>query len=243
MARLPRLILAGMPHLITQRGHDGAAIVRDDEDRRRWVALLRDAVATHDLDLHAWSLKDDRFDLILTPPHPQALSRAMQSLARRHAASFNRRHGRRGTLWESRFSVALVQPGAWLTDTMLQVECACSSDVSASRREPAWSSLSHHLGRQRDPVIVEATVWWSLGNTPFEREAAWMRRLEQGLPQDRISAIESALRRGLPLGEKAFIDEIQPHCDFPLTPRPRGRPRSATASNPRPCPPPPTRSI
>ena len=229
MARLPRLILADMPHLVAQRGHDGGMIVRDDEDRRAWVALLRDAVATHDLDLHAWALRDDRFELVLTPPQPKALSRAMQSLSRRHAAAFNRRHARRGTLWESRFSVALVQPGAWLADTMLRVEIADRVETSPGHDQLAWSSRAHHLGRQRDPVIVEASVWWSLGNTPFEREVAWMQRLEQGLPAPRAAAIESTLRRGRPLGEPSFIEQLQSHCNVPLTPRPRGRPRTVSS--------------
>jgi putative transposase len=232
MARLPRLILAGMPHLVAQRGHDGGLIVRDDVDRSAWVGLLRDAVATHDLDLHAWALRDDRFELVLTPPQPQALSRAMQSLARRHAAAFNRRHGRRGTLWESRFSLALVQPGAWLADTILTVEsqgCQGGSGHVPSRQEPCWSSRAHHLGWQRDPVIVEAAVWWSLGNTPFEREAAWTRRIEQGLPDERVAVIEAALRRGRPLGQPAFIDQLQPSFHMPLTPRPRGGPRAGSS--------------
>lgn len=229
MARLPRLILAGMPHLVAQRGHDGGLIVRDDVDRSAWVGLLRDAVATHDLDLHAWALRDDRFELVLTPPQPQALSRAMQSLARRHAAAFNRRHSRRGTLWESRFSVALVQPGPWLADTMLNVEAGAPPGSSPTRDDGSWSSRAHHLGRQRDPVIVEASVWWALGNTPFEREAIWLRRLEQGLPPDSVTAIDTALRRGRPLGEPSFIEQLQPHCAFPLTPRPRGRPRAASS--------------
>ena len=115
MARLPRIVVAGHAHHVLQRGHDGAPIVRDDEDRRHWLGLLRDTVATQRVALHAWVLLDDHFHLVATPPDGQALSRMMQSLTRRHAAAFNRRHVRRGTLWEGRFRASLVQPGAWPT--------------------------------------------------------------------------------------------------------------------------------
>ena len=226
MARQPRLILPGRPHLVAQRGHDGGVIVRDDDDRLSWVGLLRDAAATNDVDLHAWGLGEDRFHLVVTVPSARALARLLQSLSRRHAAAFNRRHGRTGTLWASRYRVCLVQPGAWLADTMLFVETQGGVPQAGRQGVASWSSLAHHLGRQRDPMVAESAVWWGLGNTPFEREVVWVRRFEAGLPAERIARIEAALRTGRPLGDPDFIDQLQSECTVPLIPRPRGRPRA-----------------
>ena len=39
MARLPRLTVAAYPHHVIQRGNDRQAIVRDDQDRERLLAL------------------------------------------------------------------------------------------------------------------------------------------------------------------------------------------------------------
>ena len=43
MARLPRFVLAGLPHHVVQRGHNQQPIDVDDEDRRRWLSLLFDS--------------------------------------------------------------------------------------------------------------------------------------------------------------------------------------------------------
>lgn len=225
MARLPRLALGGHAHLATQRGHDGGAIVRDDADRQAWLALLRDAAVTHRVDLHAWVLLEHEFQLVATPSSPEGLSRLLQALSRRHAAGFNRRHGRSGTLWDGRFRAALLQPGDWLADAMLLVELQpVSAGLAVDPAEWPWSSLRHHLGVQRDPGITECGTWWKLGNTPFDREAAWHRRVAEGLAAQRQARLTAALARGWPVGEPDFLTALQAQVARPLSPRPRGRP-------------------
>ena len=230
MARLPRIVIAGHAHHVLQRGHDGGPIVRDDEDRRRWLALLRDAVASQRVSLHAWVLLDDHFHLVATPPETEALGRMVQSLTRRHAAAFNRRHARRGTLWEGRYRASLVQPGAWLADALVYVEQhpARAGLVSAAADWP-WSSAQHHLGMVRDPALGEAAAWWALGNTPFEREASWQRRLTEGLDERTVLRITNATRRGWPIGEPDFLGALQATVPQRLAPRPRGRPPRSAA--------------
>ncbi len=225
MARLPRLCLPGHAHHVVQRGHNHQAIVLDDEDRAGWKGLLRDAAVTHRVDVHAWLLLDDHFHLVVTPSSSEGLGGLMQALGRRHAAEFNRRHGRRGTLWEGRFRSSLIQAGAWLADCMLYVESHPWRHGASGQDEPGpWSSLAHHLGLTRDPLVAEPAVWWSLGNTPFEREAAWRSRLEAMLPSDVVQRITLATRRGWPLGDEEFLRSLEPAIGRSVMPRPRGRP-------------------
>lgn len=230
MARLPRIVIAGHAHHVLQRGHDGGPIVRDDEDRRQWLALLRDTVASQRISLHAWVLLDDHFHLVATPPEAQALGRMVQSLTRRHAAAFNRRHARRGTLWEGRYRASLVQPGAWLADALVYVEQhPARAGLVAAAADWPWSSAQHHLGMVRDPAIGEAAAWWGLGNTPFEREATWQRRLAEGLDARAVLRITTATRRGWPIGEPDFLAALQATAPQRLVPRPRGRPPRSAA--------------
>jgi putative transposase len=230
MARLPRIVIAGHAHHVLQRGHDGGPIVRDDEDRRQWLALLRDTVASQRVSLHAWVLLDDHFHLVATPPEAQALGRMVQSLTRRHAAAFNRRHARRGTLWEGRYRASLVQPGAWLADALVYVEQhPARAGLVAAAADWPWSSAQHHLGMVRDPAIGEAAAWWGLGNTPFEREATWQRRLAEGLDARAVLRITTATRRGWPIGEPDFLAALQATAPQRLVPRPRGRPPRSAA--------------
>ena len=146
-------------------------------------------------------------------------------LGRRHAAEFNRRHARRGTLWEGRYRASLIQPGAWLAHCMLYVEShPARRGLAISGLESAWSSLAHHLGVTRDPLIAEPPAWWSLGNTPFEREAVWRQRLEAMLPPEVVERITTATRRGWPVGDEAYLRQLELQVGRTVTPRGRGRP-------------------
>jgi putative transposase len=69
--------------------------------------------------------------------------------------------------------------------------------------------------------------YWALGNTPFEREAAYRELLEQALAATDVHAIEHALRGGWALGPPAFQQQVGSSADRPAAPRPRGRPRGS----------------
>lgn len=235
MARLPRMVLAGYPHHVGQCGHNGQLIVADEPDRRQWCDLLRDAAATHAVSLHAWTLRDHEFHLVATPSTVEGLSRMMQALTRRHAAAYNRRHGRRGTLWDGRFRATLVEPGDRLLELMLYVETRGPSLEDPDAPHPVWSSLGHHLGSRRDPTLSDPAAWWALGNTPFEREAVWRQRVIEGLPAGDARRWHTALQRGWPVGSPAFLAHLADAWERPLAPRPRGRPRRG-ASNTHLCP-------
>lgn len=221
MARQPRLVLAGQPHLLLQHGHNGQPIVRDAVDTRRWVDLLRDVAAARRVALHAWRLDQAEFRLLATPSQPTDLSRLLQDLGRRYVNPFNARHGRSGTLWDGRFRCSAVQAGAWELVALAFVEELLPG-------EPALSSREHHLGHRHDAWLADPAGYWALGNTPFERHAAWLERLDQGLEPQRIASVTRALRSGLPLGDEAWLRQLQQATQRELFARPRGRPRKAS---------------
>lgn len=218
MARLPRLAIAGLPHLISQRAQHQQAMVRDDQDRHAFIGHLREAAAAHAISVHAYGLSEARFDLVVTPVDAQSLSHFMQVLGRRHAHGFNRRHSRAGSLWEGRFRAAPVEPDAWLLTCMRFVE---------QGSDRLHSSLAHHIGQTAMPWIVDPPAYWMLGNTPFEREASYRTALEQALTPEQVVRIEAALRGGWLLGSSRFAAELPDEPGRALLPRPRGRPRKS----------------
>src|SRR4051812_44101020 len=114
MARLPRLVVPGLPHCVIQRGHNGQTVAADDTDRQAYLRALRDAAATNGVAVHAYALGDDEVQLLVTPSAAPSLSQMMQALGRRYVSAYNARHGRSGTLWDGRFRAAVVEPGAWM---------------------------------------------------------------------------------------------------------------------------------
>ena len=228
MARLPRLVIPEHPHHLVQRGNNGQAIFLDDEDRREWLRLLGDAARTHGTAVHAYALLDDHYRLLVTPKEGPSLSATMQSLGRRYVSGFNRRHGRTGTLWEGRFRAGLIEAPRHLLGCMRFIElCPVLAGMAAQAADFRWSSAAHHLGHRRDPLLTDHPLYWALGNTPFDREAAYRTLLEQGLSSAEFAELERSARQGWPLGSSEFLKELGARTERPLTPRPRGRPRRA----------------
>lgn len=226
MARLPRLLLDHHAHLLSQRVQQGQMLARDDVDRARWHELLRRAVARDGVALYAWALVDDRFELLAAAPQAVQLSRLMQSLARDHAAAYNRRHGRHGGLWQGRFRAAVVEPGDWLLRCMLHVD-----RLGGGGGDPRWSSRAVHEGSASDAALVMPGAYWALGNTPFEREAAYRERLQEPPGMAEQARIEAALRGGWALGSPEFTGGLAEGVERPVAPRPRGRPRRSSVAS------------
>jgi len=229
MARLVRLSLAGLPHHVMQIGNNRQPIFLDDEDRQAWCGHLREASLVARVDIHAYVLLDNHIHLLATPrERAEGLSTMMQSLGRRYVAAFNRRHGRSGTLWEGRFRASLVDPEEQLLPCMRYIDTHPQrSGLCSDPADYRWSSCAHHLGRRRDPLIVDHARYWALGNTPFEREGAFRGFLEEGVTAREAQAISTATRRGWPIAGQEARARLSAQLGCDIAPRPRGRPRRA----------------
>lgn len=225
MARQPRLVLPGHPHHLIQRGNNRQAIFLDDDDRRKYLGMLRDAAQEHQLAIHAYVLMSNHVHLLATPSTLESFSRTMQSLGRRYVGWFNHRHGRTGTLWEGRFRTSLVDSESYLLACQRYIELnPHRAGLASGLLDYPWSSLMHHLGVRQDPLISEHPVFWLLGNTPFAREAAYRQWLEEGIALTEQQRITQALNRNMVLGNDLFIAQLQRTTDRALTRKPRGRP-------------------
>lgn len=226
MARLPRLAVAGLPHLVCLPGHAGQTVFRDDDDRRQFLAALRESALQHGCAVHAYVLLDAEVWLLLTPHTAPALGLLMQGLGRRYVAGFNRRHGRSGTLWSGRFRASVVQPGAMGRVAMLAIDVLPAQlGMVLTADDFPWSSARHHLGGARDPVVTMGRSYWDLGNTPFEREAAYRRLIDEGLNAAEWQRVKAAAHTGWALGDAAFLSQLAEAAGRPVSPSARGRPR------------------
>ena len=226
MARLPRLVVAGQAHHVLQRGHNAQPVFVDDEDRRLYLHALQEAARAQTVQVHAWALLGHEVQLLLRPGTEAALSRTMQAVGRRYGAAFNRRHGRSGTLWEGRFRAGVVQAGTHLLQCMLLIDALpARHGLAASPQASRWSSAPHRLGMRRDPLVTDPAEFWHLGNTPFEREAAYAALLAQGLDEATVRHIEHAAANGWALGAPQFLAEVAAQLGRAVRPRARGRPR------------------
>jgi putative transposase len=108
MARQPRVEYAGALHHVKSRGNDGIPIFRDDEDRMLFLDLLAQEIVRSCWVLHESCLMTTHVHLEIEMPECP-LSTGMHRLLARYAQRFNKRHGRRGHLFQEWFKNVLVE--------------------------------------------------------------------------------------------------------------------------------------
>ena len=232
MARLPRLVAPGLPHLIVHRGHNGQVVFLDDADRAHYLRALAMCAREAGVAVHGYGLQSTEVRLLATPDDERGLAAMMQALGRRYVRAFNLRHGRSSTPWEGRFRSTVIEPRVYLVPALLVVEA--SGMALASGHDPApWTSSAHHLGQRFDPLVTEHASFWALGNTPFEREAAYRALLQRGLGAHEVATILDAATKGWALGTPEFVERLGADTGRRTRPLPRGRPAGARSASGR----------
>lgn len=225
MARQPRLILPKQAHHILQRGNDRQRIFRDAEDYARFLGWLLEAARFYRVAVHAYALLPTQLHLLATPETEEGLAAMMQKLGRLYVPWYNGKYARAGGLFEGRFRTAVIEPDRHLLMCSRFIELAPVREGEAG--EPAaypWSSYRHHAGVQADAVVTDHALFWGLGNTPFQREAAYIELVGQGIGPEELAQVAAAVQKGQPLGSHAFKLELERQTQRRILPAKRGRP-------------------
>ena len=99
-----------------QRGINRADIFVEDADYEILVTLIVDAAVLYGVEVHAFVLMTNHYHLVLTAPSAETLALAMARINGSYAKYYNRKYGRIGPLWNSRYGAALLDTERyWLT--------------------------------------------------------------------------------------------------------------------------------
>src|SRR5574341_2363769 len=115
MPRGPRLDAPDTLHHVMVRGIEGRSIFRDDRDRADFVRRLARLAQDRDLTVYAWALLPNHAHLLLRTGRIP-LARVMRSLLTGYAGTFNRRHKRKGHLFQNRYKSIVVEEDAYLLE-------------------------------------------------------------------------------------------------------------------------------
>lgn len=231
MARLPRLALAGHAHHLLQRGNNGQAIFIDRLDRERALSLVTEQASRHAVAVHAYVLLDSQLQLLVTPDSATGLQQFMQAVGRSYVRYFNDRHGRSGTLWDGRYRSALIQAEHYLLACMAHMDLSpVRAGLVGEARDFLWSSHAHYVGLRQERGLSPHLQYWALGNTPFDREAAYAKLVHDGLRQAEQAALNEATLHGWAVGDAAFLQQLQRATARRVVKAKAGRP---PASRPR----------
>ncbi len=229
MARLPRISIAGYPQHVVQRGNNRQSIFASTADYEFMLDLLCESAAKFDVAVHSYVLMGNHFHLLATPQDAKGLPQMMQAVGRSYVRRFNDANGRSGTLWEGRYKSTLVQTERYLLACMVYIDLnPVRAGMVAQARDYPWSGHGHYIGQRTDKLISPHSLYWSLGNTPFAREAAYAQSVQQGLSSADQDALTQSVLKAWALGDADFVAELQKLTDRRLSKARAGRPSIAT---------------
>ncbi|MER3394473.1 MAG: transposase [Microcella pacifica] len=214
---------------MVQRGNDRRRIFGGDDDRRYFRHLVLTCARPLHVAVHAYVLMDNHVHLLLTPAIDGAVGRFMQSVGVRYVGWFNRRYGRTGTLWESRYRATLVDADDYLFACHRYIEQnPVRAGLVPRAGDFAWSSYRANAEGACEPLLEPHPLYQALGASPARRQAAYRGLFAAPLGPIRLESIRRHTRCGQALGGSAFRAQIAHALDAARAPRERGTAHRAT---------------
>ncbi|WP_321945117.1 transposase [Paraburkholderia sp. J10-1] len=218
MTRLARHYVPEQPQHVILQGLTGPAFL-DEGDYLYFLACLADAARVADLAVHAWVLMPDAVQFLVTPSYESSVAMAMQAVSRRYVETFNRRHGRRGTVWRGGYHATVIEPDRYFLLASQVIDHApVRARLAAEPGNYAWSSYSHHVGLRVDRFIKEHPLYRALGNTPFERYESYRELGAQPLDEREVDNLMQSTLKGWVLGSAAYCEWAAQTANRRLTP-------------------------
>jgi len=217
MARLARVVVAGYPHHVTQRGNRRLPTFVSEDDYPAYLALMAEHCAARGVRILAWCLMPNHVHLVAVPETADALARAIGEAHRRYTRRVNFREGWRGYLWQGRFASFVLDRRHALAAARYVERNPVRAHLVRRAWEWPWSSAAAHVGGVGDaliapggPLVAEVRDWRGFLATP-EDEAT-------------LEGLRRHGRTGRPWGDEGFLRLLERRLGRTLVPGRPGRP-------------------
>ena len=201
MARLARVVAAGLPHHVTQRGNRGQPVFFGDEDYETYRELLHEGCRAAGVALWAYCLMPNHVHLILVPSDADGLRAALGEAHRRYTRHINFRQQWRGYLWQGRFASCVMDESHLLACARYVELNPVRAKLVRRARDWRWSSARAHLAGRDDSLVTVRPL--------LDLVDDWRAFLQEGLSEVEHEAIRAGERTGRPLGDKRFVARLE----------------------------------
>jgi putative transposase len=188
MPRQARLDLPGALHHIMVRGINQANLFDDDEDKTRFLERLGQKVLEGRCFVYAWALMDNHVH-ILFKSGGSGLSNFMRKLLTWYAQYYNRRHKRRGHLFENRYRSILCDENNYLLSLVRYIHLnPLRANIVKTLKE-----LDHYPFCGHRAIIGKAKHIWTdadyvlsqFGSTRQKGLVGYRKFMQEGIGQGR----------------------------------------------------------
>lgn len=219
MPRLPRFVLPGYPHHVTQRGNDRQRVFFDEQDYNLYRRMLFSHAAKHQVAILAYCLMPNHIHAVCVPTEKTALTRLFRGLQGDYSRYLNVRRERCGHLWQARFYSAVMDHNHTFRAMAYIEQNPVRAALTPKAEDWSWSSARIHLAGQDHDGNLDTRLWsqfytpsqWNIALATSIDDEAWIRRFRD------------SSHRGYAIADEQFIAQFQAGANRNLIPAKPGR--------------------
>jgi len=216
MARLPRLVLPGIPHHVTQRGNRREQTFFEDGDYALYLDLLADGAGRAGVEIWSYCLMPNHVHVVAVPRDQDALRRCFRYVHRHYTGYVNARQRWTGHLWQGRFSSVAMDEAHFVRALRYVALNPVRARLVNKAEDWAWSSTCALIAGVDDHVVTVAPA--------LERVGDFAAFLSQDFDEAlTYAALRKAESVGRPVGSPEWLEEMEARTGRALRPGKRGR--------------------
>jgi putative transposase len=216
MARLPRLVLPGVPHHVTQRGNRREKTFFEGGDYALYLDLLADAASRANVEIWSYCLMPNHVHIVATPTDEDGLWRTFRYVHRHYTGFINARMRVTGHLWQGRFSSVAMDEVHLVAALRYIALNPVRARLVGQAQEWEWSSTGALMAAEDNDVVRVAPALERVGDF-----AAFLGEdFDEALT---YTALRKAETVGRPVGSAAWLADLEARTGKQLTPGKRGR--------------------
>ena len=218
MLRLPRIIVPGVAHHVTQRGNRRQRVFLVDDDYALYKDLLAQSCKANGVAVWPYCFMPNHVHLILVPSDDSGLSRAVGETHRRYSGYINARLRVTGHLFQGRFGCAAMDESHLIAAFRYVALNPVQAKLSKTAADWPWSSTPAHVRRKDDGLVTVRPLLDRVDN------------LAEFLAMKPDPELEASLMKGQSIGRPLMNDQelmkLERRLDRPIRSGRRGRPTS-----------------
>jgi len=215
MARLPRVVIPGIPHHVTQRGNRRERTFFEDGDFALYLDLLADAAQRANVAIWSYCLMPNHVHIVAVPSDPDGLWRTFRRLHRDYTGFINARMRATGHLWQGRYGSVAMDEAHFVTALRYVALNPVRARLVQRPEDWQWSSTRALIAGEDDGVVTVAPALERVGDF-----AAFLgKEFDEALSYAALRKAESV---GRPVGSPEWLADMETRTGLTLIPKPRG---------------------
>jgi len=220
MPRKARIVIPDIAHHITQRGNNRQDVFFVDDDRKKFLYLLKEQSKRFGMIIEGFCLMTNHIHIIATPRNEDSLAKTMGRVNLLYSQYLNYMHGRTGHLWQNRFFSCPLDTNHYFTALSYIEQNPVRAKMARYPWTYRWSSAGFHIGREDEFYLMDKKRW-QLQSSRLN----WQNILRRKLGKFDIDKLRIHCRTGRPLGTDKFISKLETVIGRRLRALPVGRPK------------------